>query len=227
MIQFFWSESINKVLDTPAQSVTNDDGWASVSTEFLSTIQAILLLPFNSKSFSEAAEVILSGVRAAAQADGNKASISAITSEDDCAALNYQRALGLGANIIIEPLTPPAIEVIAPIASIPTIALNTYDNGKPNQNLYLPSLSLENDASQIASLMFSQGIRQPIITTQIEDPLSQRTAEAFKQSGHKIEKKPLISLINKRDLPLQLPQDFFSYNAVFLALPKAEIKKSV
>ena len=143
-----------------------------------------LLLPLQSPIFGQSANGVKEGFIAATkheQALPLDIKIYA-TSDDPLDILNsYQQALNDGATIVVGPLTRNGVSILASsgIVAVPTLALNAPDIDLVlPPNLFLFSLQIENEASQIAELAMTENKHHAIIITD-DSPLSARLQTAF------------------------------------------------
>ncbi|EEG10142.1 penicillin-binding protein activator [Pseudogulbenkiania ferrooxidans] len=137
-----------------------------------------VLLPLGSARLGEAAEVVRQGIEAAAAVD-DKADVVVVAADEDNVAARYQTALADGVNVVIGPLTRPAIAAVAPLVKVPTLALNALDRGMPaNPKLYSLALVVEGEAQQMAGVMYDDGRRNPLLVAS-QDALSARLRKAF------------------------------------------------
>ena len=209
----------------PAPATPADPGWQSAAPDGRDTTrpQMVLLLPFDSPRFGEAANVVSAGFRAAAQADGNKVDVVTLSGDDASVAQNYQRALALQPKVIIGPLTRPGIVEVAPQVKVPTLALNSFDaHVVANPQLYGLSLAMENEAEQMAQQIAVDGFKKPLLVGHAKDPLSQRLMTAFSDAWRKNGGKNLLTFVYNQDDAQQLTTAAADYDAVFLALAPAE-----
>jgi len=143
-----------------------------------------LLLPLESPSFGEAANVVKGGFVAATMREQPlPLTIRLYSTTDDPLdiLITYHQALAAGAVFIVGPLTRDGVSAIASrdILEVPTLALNTVDNNiaLPSK-LYLFGLQLETEANQIAKLALTSGKNHAIIISD-DSSLSKRLQNAF------------------------------------------------
>ncbi len=143
-----------------------------------------LLLPLQSASFGQAAEVVKDGFIAATMREQPlPLTIRIYSTTDDPLdiLITYHQALDAGAVLIIGPLTRNGVTALASshVVNVPTLALNAADSemGFP-PNLYLFGLQMENEAAQIAEFAMLENRRHAIIIND-GSPLSTRLQTAF------------------------------------------------
>jgi len=143
-----------------------------------------LLLPQSSGALGQAAEAVRRGFTAAAKTQGSTplpVRAYGLAEHPDSAVLEYRRALTNGARVVVGPLTRDAVTALASSGrvAVPTLALNVPDGEYPlPPNLYVLSLQVEAEASQVARLAIEEG-RQSAITVGGTTPLLQRIHQAF------------------------------------------------
>ncbi|SEF98050.1 penicillin-binding protein activator [Nitrosomonas ureae] len=143
-----------------------------------------LLLPLESASFGEAANVVKEGFVAATQRGEPLPAIIRLysTTEDPLDILiAYYQALNAGAIFIVGPLTRDGVSAVASshFSNVPTLALNTADsNATLPPKLYFFGLQMESEANQLAELALSSGIDHAIIIGD-DSSLSKRLQNAF------------------------------------------------
>lgn len=137
-----------------------------------------LLLPTQSKTFGDAAQVVRAGFEAAAATDGIVDVVNVDEQESDVAQ-RYREAVASGVKVMVGPLTRQGIADVAPYVTVPTLALNALEPGlAPNPKLLSLSLTVEGEARQMATLMQTDGRASPLVVA-TGDVLSQRLAQAF------------------------------------------------
>ncbi|PSJ16809.1 penicillin-binding protein activator [Nitrosomonas supralitoralis] len=143
-----------------------------------------LLLPFESASFGEAANIVKEGFVAATQRGEPLPAIIRLYSTTDDPLdilITYYQALSAGAIFIVGPLTRDGVSAVASshFSSVPTLALNTADsNTSLPPKLYFFGLQMESEANQLAELALSSGRNHAIIIGD-DSPLSKRLQNAF------------------------------------------------
>ncbi|MCW3480168.1 penicillin-binding protein activator [Neisseriaceae bacterium JH1-16] len=181
----------------------------------------VLMLPTESKSLGEAAQVVKSGFDAAAAVD-QAANVVFLPSEENTAVAQYRAALAQGANVIVGPLTRPAIAAVAPLVSVPTLALNSLDAGiKANPKLYSLSLTVEGEARQLAEQLRDDGRNSPLVIGNA-DPLSQRLEQAFNAEWRKLGGAPAALFDVSRAAPEQLTALAAQHDALVFTMGAAE-----
>jgi outer membrane PBP1 activator LpoA protein len=145
-----------------------------------------LLLPLSSRDFSRAAEVVRDGFLAAAAFQPDKSlqvKVYAVDDEGGALLAAYKEATAAGARCIVAGLTRDGAANIAAssVIDVPTLTLNQVDRAQiPSAPFYTLSLSLENDARQVARLIASQRLRRVAVLTG-PSALSKRIRDAFDQ----------------------------------------------
>lgn len=143
-----------------------------------------LLLPLDSSSFGQAANVVKEGFVAATMREQQlPLAIRIYSTTDDPLDIfaTYHQALAAGAVFIVGPLTRDGVSAIASsnILEVPTLALNTVDNNTAlPPKLYLFGLQMETEASHIAKLALRSGKNHAIIISG-DSALSRRLQNAF------------------------------------------------
>lgn len=189
-----------------------------------------LLLPLESLSFGEAANIVKEGFVAATMREQRLPLIIRIyaTTDDPLDIfMTYHQALAAGAVFAVGPLTRDGVSAIASsnTLEIPTLALNTVDNlmTLPSK-LYLFGLQMETEASQIAKLALVSGKNHAIVIGD-DSSLSKRLQTAFADRWLGESGKTAESLRYAED-PVKL-QQFRNQTAgadhlIFLALDAAK-----
>ncbi|NHQ88005.1 hypothetical protein HA050_17995 [Iodobacter sp. HSC-16F04] len=147
-----------------------------------------VLLPGKSKAMRPAVDAIKAGVLAAEKTNGS-ADVPAVKifDTDDVPAEVFEQFQQLhqqGAIAVIGPLTKPSINYLADVGDfdIPVIGLNSFDEKTLRRaQLYSFSLSIEQEAQQIARQMFDDGLRMPLVL-QGDSPLAGRMVQGFVDS---------------------------------------------
>lgn len=143
-----------------------------------------LLLPLQSSSFGQAADVVRQGFAAAAtreQALPIATRIYSTTDDPLDILITYHQALDAGAILVVGPLTRDGVSALASssVIAVPTLTLNTADGDiMVPPNLYLFGLQMENEASLSAEFARAENKSHAVI---IHDgsPLSLRLQAAF------------------------------------------------
>ena len=150
-----------------------------------------LLLPLQSRDYGRAAEAVRAGFEAAAgfQANNNlRVKVYALDNEGDALLAGVKEATLAGARCVVGGLTRDGAAAIAASSAInvPTLTLNQVERAQiPAAPFYTLSLSLDNEARQVARLIASQGRRRVALLTG-PSPLSKRIREAFEQEWSRL-----------------------------------------
>ena len=146
-----------------------------------------LLLPLNSPSFGQAAEIVKQGFVTATmrgKALPLKIRIYATTDDPLDILISYQQAVYAGAVMVVGPLTRDGVSALASsdFVTVPTLTLNlpATDHMLP-PNLYLFGLQMGGEASQVAELAAREDRRHAIIIRS-DNPLSIRLQTAFSET---------------------------------------------
>jgi outer membrane PBP1 activator LpoA protein len=145
-----------------------------------------LILPLESPSFAEAANVVKDGFEAAAQrgqALPYTIRLYATSDEPLDILMNYHHAIASGAVFVVGPLTRDGVSAIASseALAVPTLTLNTVDTSLTLPgNLYLFGLQTDTEASQIAKLASTSGRNHAVVIGD-DSALSRRLQNAFMQ----------------------------------------------
>jgi outer membrane PBP1 activator LpoA protein len=142
------------------------------------------LLPTKSASFGKLADAVRRGLAAGAGVgSANALPLVIYPTGDDVKELvdTYDRAIRLGARLVIGPLTKAGVHAIARsnAVTVPTLALNVPDSDVllPD-GMYAFGLQIESEARQMAKLALSQGHRRAVIIA-ADNTLGRRVATAF------------------------------------------------
>ncbi|GGY15298.1 hypothetical protein GCM10011289_18120 [Paludibacterium paludis] len=154
-------------------------------------LRIALVLPTESPLFGEAASVVRQGFDAASATDG-AAQVVYVDEQENNVVARYRAAVKGGVSVIVGPLTRSGIAAIAPFASVPTLALNTFEKPVANPRLMSLSLSVEGEAKQVANLMNDDGRAAPLVVVGA-DPLERRLAEAFSRQWQLRAGKPPVT----------------------------------
>ncbi len=169
-----------------------------------------LLLPLESPSFGEAANIVKEGFVAATMREQPLPLVIRLYSTTDDPLdifVTYHQALGAGAVFVVGPLTRDGVSAIASskILEVPTLALNTVNNSMTlPSKLYLFGLQMETEASQIAKLALTTGKNHAIIISD-DSALSKRLQTAFAERWQSESGKTAESLRYAED-PAKLQQ---------------------
>ncbi|HEX9686205.1 MAG TPA: penicillin-binding protein activator [Burkholderiales bacterium] len=143
-----------------------------------------LLLPLGSNAFGKHALAVKDGFLAAARAQGGTSlpvNIYAIGDDPQQIVETYIKALGVGARVVVGPLTRGGVTALAESATVivPTLALNVPEGQIPAvPGFYMLSLHAESEARQVAQLAW-QGGHRSALTVIGETPLLRRIHFAF------------------------------------------------
>ncbi|MEK7792251.1 MAG: penicillin-binding protein activator [Pseudomonadota bacterium] len=170
---------------SPAFSTSPDETPVEAAVSQVSATPHIaLILPLESTSFGQAADIVKEGFVAATmreQALPLMIRIYATTDDPLDTFITYRQALDAGAVMVVGPLTRNGVSALASSSEItvPTLALNAADNNQTlPKNLYLFGLQLENEANQLAKLAMS-GLKSNAIIIGDDSSLSRRLQTAF------------------------------------------------
>jgi len=143
-----------------------------------------LLLPLNSSTFRQPAEIVRQGFQAAAKAQPDAPPVRVYPTGGEVGDILavYRQALDQGARVVVGPLTRNAVGALAAseLVAVPTLSLNTPDqeNVAIPPQLYLLGLSVEEEARQVADMAARDGYRKPLIVA-ADSALAKRTQAAF------------------------------------------------
>jgi len=174
-----------------------------------------LLLPSESKTLGEAAQVVRAGFDAAAATDGN-ADLVYIDEQAPDVLARYREAVSSGVKVMVGPLTRQGIARIASHVTVPTLALNALEPGVAvNRKLLSLSLTVEGEAHQMAHVMHDDGRVNPLVIG-AGDVLSRRLVQAFSEQW----KKETGSVARVLDWPVSssLADALSQSDAVFVAM---------
>jgi outer membrane PBP1 activator LpoA protein len=150
-----------------------------------------LLMPASSSALAQAAEAVKAGIAAAAKLGGGTSlplRVYELADHPDSAALEYRRAVANGAHLVLGPLTRDGVTALSSSGrvSVPTVALNVPDGNYPlPPNLYVLSLYVEAEASQVAQLAVDEG-RLSAVTIAGDTPLLRRIQQGFVEAYAKL-----------------------------------------
>ncbi|WP_297323873.1 penicillin-binding protein activator [Nitrosomonas sp.] len=183
--------------------------WENVSEPQL-VHHIALLLPLESPSFGEAANIVKEGfVTATMREQPLPFVIRLYATTDDPLDIfiTYQQAVAAGAVFVVGPLTRDGVSAMASskILEVPTLALNTVDNSVTlPSKLYLFGLQMETEASQIAKLALTSGKNRAIIISD-DGALSKRLQAAFTEHWQS-ESGKTVELLRYMEDPAKLQQ---------------------
>lgn len=185
-----------------------------------------LILPTKSKQLKAAADAVLAGVQAQAQVAGQNwppVRLFETADGETEASEQFIRAWEGGAVAVIGPLTRTALSDMANNVSrfpVPVVALNHFDATMPTRsNLFSLSLSLEQDARQVAQWMRNDGVRNPVLImseSKQAAALSRRMAQGFRE-GWGGDIPALVWRDVRQDGP-GFSRKLAGYDAIFMAL---------
>lgn len=146
-----------------------------------------LILPTTSQALGKLADAVRQGFLAAAGAGGKDAppvAVTAIDSEGPALLEACRTAQAAGAVLVVGAITRDGATALtaSDCPRQPMLALNEPQAAAPDipANVYTFSLSLENEARQVALLAVSEGWHSAIIITS-GSPLAKRVQEAFER----------------------------------------------
>ena len=146
-----------------------------------------LILPTASQALGRLADAVRQGFLAAAQAGGKDVppiTVSAVENEAAGLLEACRNAQAAGAVLVVAAITRDGAAALArsDCPRQPVLALNEPQAAAPDMpvNLYTFSLSLENEARQVALLAVSEGWHSAVVITS-PSPLARRVQEAFER----------------------------------------------
>ena len=146
-----------------------------------------LILPTTSQALGRLADAVRQGYLAAAEAGGKEAppvAVTAIENEGPALLEACRAAQAAGAVLVVAGITRDGATVLArsDCPRQPVLALNEPQAAAPDMpvNLYTFSLSLENEARQVALLAVAEGWHSAIVIAS-PSPLAKRVQEAFER----------------------------------------------
>jgi hypothetical protein len=176
-----------------------------------------LLLPTESKTLGEAAQVVRAGFEAAAATEQN-AEVVFVDEQENNVAARYREAVAGGVNVMVGPLTRQGIAAVAPYVRVPTLVLNTLEPGlAPNPRLLSLSLSVEGEARQIARQMVEDGRSAPLVVSD-DEALSRRLQQAFEEEWRRLGGRQPGEIVWNGGVAAGLATAVASSDAVFVAL---------
>jgi outer membrane PBP1 activator LpoA protein len=140
-----------------------------------------LMLPLESTAYGPAAEAVKAGFLAAAKRAGIASRVRVIGHGDDGVLPALASAADAGVALVVGPLMRDDLKTVLAMApSRPRmLALNQTDDGLPlPDNVYALSLTVDNDAVEIARVARADGVRSFAVVTSA-GPLQRRFAAAF------------------------------------------------
>ncbi len=150
-----------------------------------------VILPLQSRQLGPVADAIKAGINAAVATDGKygpAVRFYPANEQTDDVLFVYRQAQEEGARAIIGPLTKPAIAqlVRSNLAMLPTLALNTPDNGvQPPATLYSFGLGIEQEARQIARQAWAEGKRRAL-SLALDNAFGKRLQTAFNEEWKRL-----------------------------------------
>jgi len=199
---------------------------SALSTQESTSPFVALILPVKSKQLRTAAETVRAGVLAQEQAAGAgwpRVRVFETGDGEAEASEQFVKAWESGAVAVIGPLTRSALSDMANNVShfpIPVVALNHFDETTPRRsNLFSLSLSLEQDAQQVAALMREEGVRNPVLIlseARAVAGLSKRMAQGFRAGWG--EDLPAFEWRDVKQDGGSLKHHLAGYDAIFLAV---------
>jgi outer membrane PBP1 activator LpoA protein len=199
-----------------------------------------LILPTTSPALGALAHALREGFAAAAEVAGAEAPpVTTISVDNEAAALPEacRQALASGAVLVVGGLTRDGAQALArtDCARVPTLALNEPFGGKPgaevtesNQpaNLHHMSLSVEQEARQVALLAVNDGFRSALVIGHAS-PSARRVQEAFEREWTRAggDVRRLAFSGNPEDAPMlreRIPMQ--RADVVFFALGPLELR---
>jgi outer membrane PBP1 activator LpoA protein len=150
-----------------------------------------LILPTTSQALGKLADAVRQGFLAAAEAGGKDAppvAVTAIENEGPALLDACRTAQAAGAVLVVGGITRDGATGLArsDCPRQPVLALNEPQAAAPDipANVFTFSLSLENEARQVALLAVSEGWRSAIVITS-GSPLAKRVQEAFEREWNR------------------------------------------
>jgi len=142
-----------------------------------------LLLPLASADFARPAEALKLGFMAAHGHSRESLSISVIATDASGASIlsGYERAVKLGARLVIGPMTRSGVSALAAsgMIGVPTIALNLpEDKTALPPRFYTFGLALEAEAQLVAEWAYAEHFKSAILVS-AKSPLALRSRDAF------------------------------------------------
>jgi outer membrane PBP1 activator LpoA protein len=142
-----------------------------------------LLLPLASPDFARPAEAVKLGFMAAYKHSRENLGVGVIATDASGESIlsGYDRAVKLGARLVIGPLTRSGVSVLAAskMVSVPTLGLNLpEDKTALPPRFYTFGLALEAEAQQVAETAFAEHFKSAILVS-AKSPLAQRSRDAF------------------------------------------------
>ncbi|MBL8510799.1 MAG: penicillin-binding protein activator [Betaproteobacteria bacterium] len=143
-----------------------------------------LIVPLASKVLDKAADAVKRGFIVASQAEGKSALPYRIyAAEDENASLmaQYKNAVDDGALAIVGGITREGANTISKLSGLlPTLALNAPTISATPTGFFFVSLSLDNEARQMARTAFDDGARRMVVLA-TTNALAKRIQESFER----------------------------------------------
>ncbi len=143
--------------------------------------QVALLLPLQGP-YRPPARAVEQGVLARLFADGSTVDLRIYPLDDGSTqvAAQYRQAVADGADWVVGPLLKPQVAVLEGLdLPVPVLALNETGNSLGPPALFHFALSPEDEAGQMARLMWQRGMRRTLVLVP-EDSRGQRVEQAFR-----------------------------------------------
>jgi hypothetical protein len=149
-----------------------------------------LLLPLASPDFTGPAEALRLGFMAAHKHSGDKLTVGVFATDASGESIlsAYDKAVKLGASLVIGPMTRSGVSVLAAskLVSVPTMGLNLpEDKTALPPRLYTFGLALEAEAQLVAQAAFADHFKSAILVS-AKSPLAQRSRDAFADAWRRL-----------------------------------------
>lgn len=149
-----------------------------------------LLLPLASADFARPAEAVKLGFIAAHKHSGEKLTVGIFATDASSESIlsGYDKAVKLGARLVIGPMTRSGVSTLAAskLVSVPTIGLNLpEDKTALPPRFYTFGLALEAEAQLVAQTAFADHFRSAILVS-AKSPLAQRSRDAFADAWRRL-----------------------------------------
>jgi len=150
----------------------------------------VLLLPLASPDFARPAQAVQLGFMAALKHSGEKLPVSVVATDASGVSIltGYDRAVKLGARLIVGPMTRGAVSALAEstLVSVPTLGLNLPESKTAlPPRLYTFGLALEAEAEFVARGAAAENRKNAIVVS-AKSPLAQRSRAAFAQTWERL-----------------------------------------
>jgi outer membrane PBP1 activator LpoA protein len=176
-----------------------------------------LVLPLQSRLYSQAAEAVRSGFIAAANAAGSAGRVQVIGHGDDGVLPAIATATGAGVALVVGPLTRDDLKTAFAMAPLRPrmLVLNQPEDGGPLPgDSFALALAIEGDATLLARRAFEEGVRS-VATVVNDSPLQKRFANAFlaewERAGgappkqYRFDPNPEVLALLRRELAARTP----------------------